>query len=105
MISLHSPISLIDYLCNLTMNQKKTSWRQARKATAPSECNWLVYSDGGTRADCSASAWIICAVADGTIVLVVVGGIFFPEPVSSFAAEAIALEEATKELHAWLIDP
>ena len=65
----------------------------------------MLFSDGGSRSDCSASAWVLCVWATRggkrKLVPAIAGGIFFPEPISSFAAETIALEEATKELKSW----
>ena len=59
--------------------------------------NWICHSDGGTRgSSCSAAGWIIEVVLtrDGVQYTrpVMMGGTYFSVPVSSFVAEAIALE-------------
>ena len=87
-----------DYLCNMTMDSKRCTWRDVRHTVAPQSCNFLAFSDGGTRSTCSASAWIICAVLEDKTIPMVAGGIYFEQPISSFTAEAIALEKATVEL-------
>ena len=93
---------LADYLCNRTMDDVKGEWREVRDYSAERARNVVVFSDGGTRADCSASAWALCVVIGQTLHPVIAAGIFFQVPISSFAAEAIALENATRELRQWL---
>ena len=51
-----------DYLCNFTMDVKKCSWRELRNTNVRLDSNLLIFSDGGTRQECSASAWLLCAV-------------------------------------------
>ena len=60
----------------------------------------VAFSDGGCRqGDCSASAWAVAiGVSTGdswSYSLARVGGKFFLDPVNSFLAETVALEEAT----------
>ena len=65
----------------------------------------LVYSDGGTRPECSASAWMLgiaSAECDKGLKPMIVSGIYFQTPSSFFLAEAIALENATKELASFI---
>merc|ERR1712037_108847 len=63
------------------------------------ECNLIVLTDGGTRRGrCSGSGWVEAACpVDGAraVRAVVLGGTFFSKPVSSFCAEALALQECT----------
>ena len=64
-----------------------------------SEANYICHSDGGTRAEsCSATGWILEAVArrgDSIIIFpVAMKGIYIENPISSFLAETIALEDA-----------
>ena len=91
-----------DYLCNLTMDVKRCTWRETRNADILLESNLVIFSDGGTRAECSASAWVLCAAIKEATIPILAGGIYFPQPISSFTAEAIALEKATEETIAWL---
>ena len=93
---------LADYLCNRTMDDVKGEWREVRDYSAERARNVVVFSDGGTRADCSASAWALCVVIGQTLHPVIAAGIFFQVPISSFAAEAIALDNATREFRQWL---
>jgi len=67
---------------------------------SPGEANFLCHSDGGTRGDsCSAIGWIIEAYVVKEdmrhIFPVAMSGKFFDSPISSFTAEAIALDEAS----------
>ena len=64
------------------------------------ECNLVVHSDGGRRqGKCSASAWILevglLLNGDWCFRPLAMGGSSHPAEISSFAAEAVALEEAT----------
>ena len=87
------------------MDTKKASWREEREHVRESGDNVVAFSDGVSRNDCSASAWVLCVWATRggkrKLIPVIAAGIFFPAPISSFAAEAVALEEATKELKSW----
>ena len=67
------------------------------------ECNIVIHSDGGRSVGVSSSsAWIleVGSIQDGLwcYMPLAMGGTFHPEEVSSFAAEALALEEATAVL-------
>ena len=93
---------LADHLCNVTMDRKR-SWREDRRVDIPEFCNFMVFSDGGSRKDCSASAWVIgfLSTADGHMRLTpcLSGGIYMETRVNSFLAEAIAFEHTTAELN------
>ena len=100
---------LADYLCNFTMDVKRTTWKHVRLNAddSPPGCGHiLAFYDGGSRPDCAASAWLIGKVVKAgeiwTFQPRVAGGIFFETPISSFLAEAIALEHATIELNQYL---
>ena len=97
--------TVADHLCNRTMDVVKGAWREERNMDIPPGCNIVVFSDGGTRETCSASAWLITAVLHNrgveTYSPVVAAGIYFDDPISSFLAEAIALERATVEMLRW----
>eukprot|EP00959_Pyramimonas_sp_CCMP1952_P435224 9113300-Pyramimonas_sp.AAC.1 len=61
-------------------------------------CNVLVHADGGTKAQsCSATGWVVEVgrFIDGAWNFgpVAMSGSFFATPISSFQAEALALEE------------
>ena len=99
---------LADYLCNWTMDVKKTSWRNERPKNphCPGDSNVLVFSDGGTRPECSASAWVLGTTSciDGNLQFtpMITAGIFFENPVKSFMAETVAFEQACRELELYL---
>ena len=76
-----------DDLCNRTMDDFKGDWREERKVVYHPGCNVVIFSHGGTRSKCSASAWALCVVSDEEKLVPVVA-----------AGEAIALENATIEL-------
>ena len=67
--------------------------------------NVVVFSDGGARIDCSASAWAlgVCTTSSHSphFEPLIIEGIFFADPLNSFQGEAIALEMASKELVKW----
>ena len=68
----------------------------------------MCHSDGGARANsCAGAAWIIEArvVRDDQrhIFPVAMAGLFLQDPVSSFVAEAIALNEAVNHLGKYLL--
>ena len=90
------------YLCNHIMDTLQCAWSEVRDPDDLPKGNVVVFSDGGTRTDCSASAWVLCVLQNGVLVPKVAGGLFFKPPISSFAAETIALEQATEELKAWM---
>ena len=69
--------------------------------------NLTCHSDGGTRqGSCSAAAWILEAhvLEDGVpqVRPVARGGKYISMPVSSFLAEAIALDEATSYMYSFI---
>ena len=92
-----------DFLVNFTMDSQG-SWSKHFDFPFPGvafdSCNFIVYSDGGTRAQsCSATGWVIEV---GRFVdeawdfrPLVMSGRFFATPISSFQSEALALEECT----------
>lgn len=98
--------SVADHLCNKTMDNMQGSWREERQVNCRRGDNVVIFSDGGTRSTCSASAWVLCVFLDRNgekkLIPVVAGGLYFEKPISSFTAEAIALEHATQELLSWL---
>ena len=94
-----------DYLVNYTMDEQ-TSWfqRGPLPEAGLANSNLIVHMDGGTRAGkCSAAAWCIEAVAHYgsyiTTVPVILAGTYIQDPISSFTAEALALEEAALAVH------
>eukprot|EP00973_Karenia_brevis_P075899 10544498-Karenia_brevis.AAC.2 len=96
---------LADYLCNYTMDSRRSSWRHERHVGDEDFSgigNLLVFSDGGTRPDCSASAWLVGHLIKSKegwrFKPRVAAGMYFEAPISSFMAEAIALENAALEL-------
>ena len=95
---------IADYLCDLTVDQT-SSWRSERDVRKDPESNVIVFSGGGSRLTCSASALALglCSLRHGRLHFepVIVAGTFFDEPLSAFKAEAIALEHASLELVNW----
>ena len=92
---------IADYLVNHTMDEGR-SWYQSFATASPDfnlgRCNLLIHFDGGTRAmKCSASAWYIEAhmVKEGMEIFlpIAMSGTYLSEPVSSFKAELIGLDE------------
>jgi hypothetical protein len=94
--------SVADHLCNKTMDTLKCDWRKDRGIQRHPGSDVVIFFDGGTRQTCSASAWVLSVLYDGKLVPAVAGGLYFAQPISSFTAEAIALEHATDELQKWL---
>ena len=95
-----------DFLANYTMDSGRT-WIKEFDWPFPGRsvesCNLVAHSDGGARAhSCSASAWIIEAgiVIDGqwTFKPIALARTYTSSYMSSFTAEAIALEECTRFL-------
>ena len=93
---------IADYITNHTMEVKR-SWYQRFQPQVQDldlrHANILVHSDGGARArQCSAAAWYVEARVekDGSVTTfpLVMAGTFIEQPISSFKAEAIALDEA-----------
>eukprot|EP00959_Pyramimonas_sp_CCMP1952_P351902 7373109-Pyramimonas_sp.AAC.1 len=73
-------------------------WTRQLQDIVADRCNIICHSDGGARIGrCSAAAYTVEArvVKDCvfTTVVLAVGGLYMDCPVSSFLAEAIALEE------------
>ena len=101
---------IVDFAVNHTMDYKR-SWLHNFKCPVvnfrTSEANYVCHSDGGTRANsCSGAAWIIEARVVRNdhrhVFPVAMAGVFLQDPVSSFLAEAIALEEAVNFLGKYL---
>ena len=92
---------LADYLCNVTMDRKR-SWSRTRSIDMPSKYHWFAVSDGGARPQCSACGWSvgICFMVDGAYKFepLVVAGQYLEPRVNSFLAETLALEQATLEM-------
>ena len=93
---------IADHIANYTMDIQR-SWCQ--KFIPPvdnvsvQKANFVIHTDGGTRANkCSSSAWYVEAhvqLPSGTASFpICMAGRFISTPISSFTAEAIALEEA-----------
>ena len=89
-----------DHLVNFTMDERK-SWYQCFpfEPADLERCNLTIHTDGGTRANsCSAAAWCIEAVVRRgqyeTTTTLMIAGTNIATPISSFTAEALALEEA-----------
>lgn len=97
---------LADYLCNVTMDRKR-SWRKERSIDMPPEFNVVAVSDGGARPHCSACGWAvgICFLADGIQKFepLIVAGTYLDPWVNSFLAETLALEHATLEMKKWMM--
>ena len=88
---------IADYLVNATMDLE-ASWTRQLQDIPADGCNIICHSDGGTRIGrCSAAAYIVEARVerDGVLTtsVLAMGGLYMNRPVSSFLAEAIALEE------------
>ena len=93
---------IADFLVNHAMDTR-SSWMTEVPPAIPDftilDANIVCHSDGGTRAgSCSAAAWILEAIVsrDGFTHTFTIAsrGIFLDSPVSSFTAEAIALDDA-----------
>ena len=98
---------MADGLADLTMDLCRT-WE---KSFAPSleiaSSNLIVQTDGGCRAqDCAAAAWIIGLWGDDgegfRYEPLMVHGTFLDASTTVFAAEAIALDEATQKLQQFI---
>ena len=85
--------------------ERQADWFQECRAAIQNakvcEANFICHSDGGTRGeDCSSARWFLEAVVvrDGLRYTfpVALHGQYFEEPISSFLAEAIALDEAVE---------
>jgi len=91
-----------DYLVNYTMESRR-SWFQSGHITTEdlANANLLVPTDGGTRAGtCSAAAWcieaVVCRGGFAVTIPILIAGTFISDPISSFTAESIALDEAVE---------
>jgi hypothetical protein len=90
-----------DFIVNHTMDRKQDWKREFQPPFSDftlRDANLICHSDGGTRGEaCSAAGWIIEAsvTRDGAISIfpLVWCGKYFAEPLSSFLAEAIAVED------------
>ena len=98
-----------DHLANVTMDIQQ-SWTEERPLPFPghdiSKCKLVVHSDGGARANCASAAWIVEAglLTNGAwdCKVLTMGGIFFDVPVTSFTAETVAWDNATKIVKTFL---
>ena len=92
---------MADYLANYTMDEGR-SWFQICSTHVDANAgHFLIQTDGGSRAgQCSAAAWVIEVVStmgdSRTTSPLVTGGTYISTPVSSFTAEAMALDEAAR---------
>ena len=72
-------------------------------------CNYTFHSDGGTRAEmCSGTGWTmdVCVTMPGRDAgthRVAAAATFLAQPISSFTAECIALDQATAAFHRFLL--
>ena len=92
-----------DGLADLTMDRRNSWSRKFSPTRFASDCNVIVQTGGGVRnGDCASAAFIIgfCGHSlEGTFYEPILAqGTFIATPCSSFAAEAIALDEATAAL-------
>ena len=84
-----------DWLCNYTMDRAAT-WEHVVDIDISPPFNLLIHSDGGSRAECAAAAWLVESIdLNGTLQLVAMAGIYIPQKLSSFEAEGIALSACT----------
>ena len=97
-----------DGLADLTMDKRKT-WetRYETSALTLDRSNVIIQTDGGLReGDCAAAAWIIGfwgqTLEGWTFEPLVVHGTYIELPCTVFRAEAIALDEASREFAALL---
>ena len=96
-----------DFLVNYTMDCQEDWFEDLRPEGQQINLwssNFVCHSDGGTRqGSCSAAAWIVERVVleDGRQVVqpFARGGTYLKTPVSSFLAEAVALDEGMSYLH------
>ena len=102
---------IADFLVNYTMDVG-TGWQRdvppALSDFSVLEANFIVHSDGGTRAgSCSAAAWFAEAVVwrggRRHLFPLRMCGVYIETPVSSFSAEALALEDAVNYLSQLLL--
>jgi len=93
-----------DGLADLTMD-RRCSWDRRFHTTMPlRNANLVIQTDGGRREeDCAAAAWIIGLWIDegqgGRYEPVAAHGTFLDASCTVFMAEAIALDEASAEVH------
>ena len=96
-----------DGLADLTMDQRRT-WTKRFFTSIHITCaNMIIQTDGGRRdGDCAAAAWTIghWGEADGepTFEPLVAHGTLLDDTCTVFGAEAIALDEASREVDALL---
>jgi hypothetical protein len=95
---------IADYIVNYTMDVRR-SWYQRFDSPWEGftfrEANLIIHQDGGTRVgNCSAAGWYMEARVvrerKAYTFPLVMAGTFLETPVSSFLAEAIAIEESTR---------
>ena len=94
---------IADFIVNYTM-ECGHDWRHAFQPPLDDfriqGANFICHSDGGTRAgSCSAAGWFIEAIVERKgfrhTFPCAMAGKFLKSPISSFTAEAVALEDAT----------
>ena len=95
---------LADFIVNCTFDSRDDSMSRSDHSLDLGNANFLCHSDGGTReCTCSAAGWIIEAVVehDGRNLQLPIAmpDKFLAQPVSSFTAELIALDDAISFLH------
>ena len=91
-----------DFICNFVTGGGR-SWQKSYIPTLPEDFNIVVHSDGGARHQCGAASWIAEAVFLNTAGAwdsepLAASGVYFNADVTPFAAEALALYNATSFL-------
>ena len=101
---------IADYLANRAMDERRSfsdEYEWPFPGMALNRCNFIAHSDGGSRLDCSASAWVIevgvWVGAAWEYRVLARAGTFFERRISSFAAECIALEACVTRMKAFLV--
>ena len=97
---------IADFIVNCTMELGQSWLKEVPPAIpdfSPCEANFICHSDGGTRThSCSASGWVLEAIVTRAgykcTFPVAFRGVYFQQPVSSFTAEAVALDDAIQYL-------
>ena len=99
-----------DGLANITMDTRRTWTKVYAHTMSIQEANVVIQTDGGLRdGDCAAAAWIIGLWGKHAgshryqYEPIIVHGTFIQLPCTAFGAEAIALDEASREVAALLL--
>ena len=103
---------IADFLVNYAMDNTSDHFEEfpdTLEALANSGANFLCHSDGGTRGSkCSGIGWCVDAIITDrdqtSLVPLARGARYLSEPVSSFTAETLALDEATRYLSEFVLN-